>query len=109
LYLIDIHGFGKLFFDARFLFARNPDFQFRIKVKRAGSLHAESGDTFVGYGPVFYFTACDALFFDQDQSLGGKNKDIPDQLEAHFNILAINQKSPKIFGKILFVDMTGVA
>lgn len=86
LYFVDVNRLIKLFAYAWLYFAGDPDLQFCIQVKGTCGFDTESGNAFVGYAEVFYFTAGDALFVNQDHTFVRENKRVPYQLEAKLNV-----------------------
>lgn len=61
---VDVDGFVELLDDAGVGFAGNPDFQFGIQIKGAGSFYAEPADGFVDDGFILGFASGNPLDID---------------------------------------------
>ena len=90
VHVINIDGFVELFPDAGLRFAGNPNFKFGIQVKSARSFYAESGNAFISDGFVFDLAGGQALFFNQDQPLGGKDEHVANEFKTQFYLFAFN-------------------
>ena len=102
---IDVDASVELLADGGKAFAGDPDLQLRFEVEGSGSFEGESGDTFIRKGFVLHLAAGESLHIDQDQSLVGEHKRVPDQLKSQFDLLVVTEQPTVLLHQLLDGDL----